>query len=386
MSAGGGQEEGHQPEDHKQVPGRDQGDAGQGRQVPSRDDGHEVHKAGGVALDDKVQGVGAGMEDEEQGEGAGQDGRVQDEGVGLDENVQGADKAKTEDTEDKAGTNPITNPKAEDEDAKNGNIPAKPKKRGKEDTTERAMIHKVRTKDKEEAIKNGNGCKRPIFMDREGKINDNKWSKTEAEWSRTEARREARDGNKVQELRDTREEDNNQDVPEVLSRPTENRRIHSDNGDPYPPADPRCHQGAVRPWLPGMDSAVERRGSTCPPCQASEESKARDPRKPTMTASTRPGTRPATEAKTTATASATSRPATAARARTSVMTPVTSNRPGPRPAMRGMAWTRVRTRARAISTRTRPRVPTRRISPMRRRWPRSDGYSMRRARPNSRPC
>ena len=69
--------------------------------------------------------------------------------------MQGADKAKTKDTEDKAGTKLIPNPMAEDEDAKNSNIPAKPKKRSKEDCTERATIHKVRTKDKEEATKNG---------------------------------------------------------------------------------------------------------------------------------------------------------------------------------------------------------------------------------------
>ena len=97
---------------------------------------------------------------------------MQDKGAGLDKHVQGADKAKTEDTEDKAGTKPIANPKAEDKDAKNGNIPANPKKRGKEDSTERATIHKVRTKDKEEATKNGDRCKRQIFMDREGKIKD----------------------------------------------------------------------------------------------------------------------------------------------------------------------------------------------------------------------
>ena len=48
-------------------------------------------------------------------------------------------------------------------------------------------------------------------MDREGKIKDKK--------SRTEARKEARDRNKVQELKDTRDKDNNQDVPKALSRP-----------------------------------------------------------------------------------------------------------------------------------------------------------------------
>ena len=158
-------------------------------------------------------------------------------------------KAKT-DTRDKAGTKPIAIPKAEDKDAKNGNIPTKPKKWGKEDITERATIHKVRTEDKGEAIEKGNRCKTKtlIVMDREGKIKDNKWSKTEVEWSKTEvewskteARREARDRNKVQELRDTRDPDNIQDVPEVSRRPAETRRIHSDNGDSYPPADPRRH-------------------------------------------------------------------------------------------------------------------------------------------------
>lgn len=59
-------------------------------------------------------------------------------------------------------------------------------------------------------------------MDREGTIKDN-------EWSRTEARREARDRNKVQEFKDTRDKDNNQDVPEALSRPAETRR--TDVGD-----------------------------------------------------------------------------------------------------------------------------------------------------------
>ena len=53
-----------------------QGDAG--RQVPGRDDRHDVHKAGGAGLDNKVQGVGAGQDNEEQGKGAGLDGRVQD--------------------------------------------------------------------------------------------------------------------------------------------------------------------------------------------------------------------------------------------------------------------------------------------------------------------
>ena len=50
-----------------------------------------------------------------------------------------------------------------------------------------------------------------------------------------------------------------------------------------------AHQGVdatkrqlrVRLWFPGMDKAVERRVSTCLPCQASVESKARDPLKPT---------------------------------------------------------------------------------------------------------
>ena len=50
-----------------------------------------------------------------------------------------------------------------------------------------------------------------------------------------------------------------------------------------------AHQGVdatkrqlrVRVWFPGMDRAVERRVSTCLPCQASVESKARDPLKPT---------------------------------------------------------------------------------------------------------
>jgi hypothetical protein len=49
-----------------------------------------------------------------------------------------------------------------------------------------------------------------------------------------------------------------------------------------------AHQGVdatkrplrVRLWFPGMDRAVERRVSTCLPCQASMESKARDPLKP----------------------------------------------------------------------------------------------------------
>ena len=166
-------------------------------------------------------------------------------------------KAKTEDTRDKAGTKPNAIPKAEDEDAKNGNIPTKPKKRGKEDITERATIHKVRTEDKGEALEKGNGCKTKtlIVMDREGKIQDNErskteaewskteveWSKTEVEWSKTEARSEARDRNKVQELRDTRDEDNIQDVPKVFRRSAETRRIHSDNGDSYPPSDPRRH-------------------------------------------------------------------------------------------------------------------------------------------------
>ena len=36
----------------------------------------------------------------------------------------------------------------------------------------------------------------------------------------------------------------------------------------------------VRLWFPGMDKAVERRVSTCLACQASAESKARDPLKP----------------------------------------------------------------------------------------------------------
>ena len=96
-------------------------------------------------------------------------------------------KAKT-DTRDKAGTKPIAIPKAEDKDAKNGNIPTKPKKWGKEDITERATIHKVRTEDKGEAIEKGNRCKTKtlIVMDREGKIKDNEWSKTEVEWSKTE--------------------------------------------------------------------------------------------------------------------------------------------------------------------------------------------------------
>ena len=105
----------------------------------------------------------------------------------------------------------------------------------------RATIHKVRTKDKEEAIGNGNGCKRSIVMDREVKIKDNEWSKTEAEWSKTEAGREARHRIMVQELRDTRDKENIQDVTEVFSRPAETRRIHSDSGDSYPPADPRRH-------------------------------------------------------------------------------------------------------------------------------------------------
>ena len=151
---------------------------------------------------------------------------------------------------------------------------------------------------------------------------------------------------------------------------------------PIPDATKGQHR--VRPWLPGMDRAVERRGTTCPPCKASEET----PRKPTMTASTRLGTRPATEGRTTATISATSRLATAARARASVTTQATSNRTGPRPSMRGTAPTRARTRARAIRTRTRPRAPTRRTSPTRRRQPRSDGYSTStgRVRPNPDPA
>ena len=37
----------------------------------------------------------------------------------------------------------------------------------------------------------------------------------------------------------------------------------------------------VRLWFPGMDRAVERRVSSCLACQASVESKARDPLKPT---------------------------------------------------------------------------------------------------------
>ena len=37
----------------------------------------------------------------------------------------------------------------------------------------------------------------------------------------------------------------------------------------------------LRLWFPGMDKAVERRVSTCMPCQASVNSKARDPLKPT---------------------------------------------------------------------------------------------------------
>ena len=49
-----------------------------------------------------------------------------------------------------------------------------------------------------------------------------------------------------------------------------------------------AHQGVdatrrqlrVRLWFPGMDKAVERRVSTCLACQASVESKARDPLKP----------------------------------------------------------------------------------------------------------
>ena len=109
-------------------------------------------------------------------------------------------KAKTEDTKDKARTKLLAIPKAEYKDGKNSNIPAKPKKLGQEDITKRATIHKVRTKDKEEAIKDVNGCKRPIVMDREGKIKDN-------ERSKTKAGREARDRNKVQELRDTRDKD-----------------------------------------------------------------------------------------------------------------------------------------------------------------------------------
>ena len=51
----------------------------------------------------------------------------------------------------------------------------------------------------------------------------------------------------------------------------------------------RAHQGVdatkrqlrVRLWFPGMYRAVERRVSTRPTCQASMESRARDPRKPT---------------------------------------------------------------------------------------------------------
>ena len=39
-------------------------------------------------------------------------------------------------------------------------------------------------------------------------------------------------------------------------------------------------QFRVSLWFPGMDRAVERRVSTCLPCQASVESKARDPLKP----------------------------------------------------------------------------------------------------------
>ena len=50
-----------------------------------------------------------------------------------------------------------------------------------------------------------------------------------------------------------------------------------------------AHQGVeatkrqlrIRIWFPGMDRVVERRVSTCLPCQASVESKARDPLKPT---------------------------------------------------------------------------------------------------------
>ena len=50
-----------------------------------------------------------------------------------------------------------------------------------------------------------------------------------------------------------------------------------------------AHQGVdatkrqlrVRLWFPGMDKAVERRVSTCLVCQASVESKAKDPMKPT---------------------------------------------------------------------------------------------------------
>ena len=50
-----------------------------------------------------------------------------------------------------------------------------------------------------------------------------------------------------------------------------------------------AHQGVdatkrqlrVRLWFPGMDKAVERRVSTCLACQASVESKAKDPLKPT---------------------------------------------------------------------------------------------------------
>ena len=90
-------------------------------------------------------------------EGAGQGKLYKDKGAGRHE----MNKAKTEDTKDKARTKLLAIPKAEYEDGKNGNIPAKPKKLGQEDITKRATIHKVRTEDKEEAIKDVNGCKRP---------------------------------------------------------------------------------------------------------------------------------------------------------------------------------------------------------------------------------
>ena len=43
----------------------------------------------------------------------------------------------------------------------------------------------------------------------------------------------ARDRNKVQEPRDTRDEDNSQDGPEVFSRLAETRRHNSDNGEKH---------------------------------------------------------------------------------------------------------------------------------------------------------
>ena len=123
------------------------------------------------------------------------------EGAGRDEDEKGNTRLKKQVKEDTAEM-------TKDEGAGRGEMfedkGAVRHKKNKDKTT---TIHKVRTRDKEEANQIVNGCKRPIVKDKEGKKENN-------ERSKTEPGRVARDRSKVQEPRDKRDEDNIQHGPE----------------------------------------------------------------------------------------------------------------------------------------------------------------------------